>query len=65
MIKKTLSFALLAVLASTAAAGGSTGSVEGTLVEQSTGKIAAGGTVTVKCGGVARSARAEDRKSVV
>jgi len=59
MMKKTISFALLAALASSAAAGGSTGSVEGTLVEQSTGKIAAGGTVSVKCGGVTRSARAD------
>ena len=59
MMKKTISFALLAVLASSAAAGGSTGSVEGTLVEQSTGKIAAGGSVSVKCGGVTKSARAD------
>lgn len=59
MMKKSISFALLAVLASTAAAGGATGSVEGTLVDQNTGKISAGGSVTVKCGGVAKSARAD------
>ncbi|MBA3464492.1 MAG: carboxypeptidase regulatory-like domain-containing protein [Deltaproteobacteria bacterium] len=59
-MKRTNLLAILALVAgaqvSTAAA---TGGVEGTLVESSTGKIAANGSVTVTCGAVKKSGRAD------